>query len=98
MVSCFIRANGQCFEYILQSPPEPLTPGNIWTQIGYVHEVANDWVSAREAFENVLHSEPDSPKVLLRLGYIYSRIRDLDSANYYIDRALQLGSFPRVRC
>jgi hypothetical protein len=43
----------------------------------------------------VLQEEPDSPKVLLQLGYIHSvhnsRIRDLDRAQYFIDRALAIG-------
>jgi hypothetical protein len=43
----------------------------------------------------VLQEEPDSPKVLLQLGYIYSvpptPIKDLDRAQYYIDRALTIG-------
>ena len=85
----------QCFEYILDSPPEPLTRANIYTQIGYVHEVAHDHIKARDSFEMVLHEEPESPKVLLQLGYIYSvpstPIRDLDRAQYYIDRALTIG-------
>ena len=84
-----------CFEYILDSPPEPLTRANIYTQIGYVHEVAGDYVKARESFEMVLQEEPESPKVLLQLGYIHSvhnsRIRDLDRAQYYIDKALSIG-------
>jgi general transcriptional corepressor CYC8 len=54
---------------------------------------------AREAFEIVLRDEPDNPKVLLQLGYIFSLpderdrpnpVRDLDRAYGYIDRALQI--------
>lgn len=42
-----------------------------------------------------IQEEPESPKVLLQLGYIYSvpqtRIRDLDKAQQYIDKALAIG-------
>lgn len=90
------QANIQCFDYILDSPPEPLTTSNIWTQIGYVHQVAQDYLKARDAFEMVLREEPDSPKVLLQLGYIHaipnSRIRDLDRALWYIEKALAIGT------
>ena len=93
--------HAQCFEYILEAPPEPLTVANIWTQIGYVYEILGDYVKAREAFEHVLREEPDSSKVLLQLGFIHSipqtRIRDLDRAQSYIDRALNIGiSCPKI--
>jgi tetratricopeptide (TPR) repeat protein len=90
-------ADYQCFNYILSSPPEPLTTANIYTQIGYVHQVAGDYALARDAFETVLVDEPESPKVLLQLGYIYSvpntRIRDLPRAHQYINKALEIGTY-----
>ena len=32
----------QCFKYILQKPPRPLTQGDIWFQIGHVYELQKD--------------------------------------------------------
>lgn len=88
-------ANVQCFEYILSTPPEPLTTANIYTQIGYVYEISGDYFKARDAFEMVLQEEPENTKVLLQMGFIHSipqsRLRDLDRAQAYIDRALNIG-------
>jgi len=36
----------QCFKYIVQSPPPPLTEEDIWFQIGHVHEQQKDVSSA----------------------------------------------------
>ncbi len=32
----------QCFGYILQNPPAPLTEADIWFQIGHVYELKKD--------------------------------------------------------
>ena len=32
----------QCFKYIVNSPPSPLTEEDIWFQIGHVHEQQKD--------------------------------------------------------
>lgn len=32
----------QCFKYIVQNPPRPLTEEDIWFQIGHVHEQRKD--------------------------------------------------------
>ena len=32
----------QCFKYIVNSPPTPLTEEDIWFQIGHVHEQQKD--------------------------------------------------------
>lgn len=32
----------QCFKYIVQNPPRPLTEEDIWFQIGHVHEQQKD--------------------------------------------------------
>ena len=32
----------QCFKYIVQDPPRPLTEEDIWFQIGHVHEQQKD--------------------------------------------------------
>ena len=32
----------QCFRYIVNSPPTPLTEEDIWFQIGHVHEQQKD--------------------------------------------------------
>lgn len=32
----------QCFKYIVNSPPGPLTQEDIWFQIGHVHEQQKD--------------------------------------------------------
>ena len=39
----FANADGpQCFKYIVQNPPRPLTEEDIWFQIGHVHEQQKD--------------------------------------------------------
>ena len=32
----------QCFRFIFQKPPRPLTQGDIWFQIGHVYELQKD--------------------------------------------------------
>lgn len=32
----------QCFKYIVQNPPRPLTEEDIWFQIGHVYEQQKD--------------------------------------------------------
>lgn len=32
----------QCFRYILNNPPKPLTEVDIWFQVGHVHEQQKD--------------------------------------------------------
>lgn len=39
----------QCFKYIVNSPPTPLTEEDIWFQIGHVHEQQKD-VRIRQRF------------------------------------------------
>jgi general transcriptional corepressor CYC8 len=94
-----IAIDSQCFEYILDTPPDPLSTANIYTQIGYVYEISGDYVKARDSFEMVLREEPANTKVLLQLGFIHSipqsPIRDLDKAEKYIDKALTIG-IPRL--
>lgn len=34
--------SAQCFKYIVNSPPGPLTQEDIWFQIGHVHEQQKD--------------------------------------------------------
>lgn len=40
MNSMLIRT--QCFKFIVQNPPRPLTEEDIWFQIGHVHEQRKD--------------------------------------------------------
>ena len=37
-----INAHLQCFKYILQDPPRPLTSWDIWFQLGHVYEQDRD--------------------------------------------------------
>lgn len=37
----------QCFKYIVQDPPRPLTEEDIWFQIGHVHEQQKDVRASR---------------------------------------------------
>ena len=39
----------QCFKYIVNDPPRPLTEEDIWFQIGHVHEQQKD---VRHSFES----------------------------------------------
>lgn len=40
---CFVKLmKWQCFKYIVNSPPGPLTQEDIWFQIGHVHEQQKD--------------------------------------------------------
>lgn len=38
----FLLTMFQCFRYIVEVPPTPLTQEDIWFQIGHVHEQQKD--------------------------------------------------------
>src|SRR5438309_2039949 len=61
----------QCFKYIVHSPPAPLKEEDIWFQIGHVYEQQKDYDSARNAYQRVLDLNPNHPKVLQQLGWLY---------------------------
>lgn len=42
MFCVLILTRLQCFKYIVNSPPGPLTQEDIWFQIGHVHEQQKD--------------------------------------------------------
>lgn len=44
----------QCFRYIIDNPPRPLTSWDIYFQLGHVYELDRDYVAAREAYMRVL--------------------------------------------
>ena len=46
----------QCFRYIVQDPPKPLTEEDIWFQIGHVHEQQKD-VSASQLAAKDSHAD-----------------------------------------
>eukprot|EP00299_Pterocystis_sp_00344_P014725 c730_g1_i1.p1 GENE.c730_g1_i1~~c730_g1_i1.p1 ORF type:complete len:464 (-),score=68.08 c730_g1_i1:94-1440(-) len=60
-----------CFRAILHRPPRPLTESDIWFQIGHTHELMKEFEPAREAYERVLKENPNNPKVLHRLGWLF---------------------------
>src|SRR4051812_44587010 len=61
----------ECFRYILQAPPRPLTEVDIWFQIGHVHEQQKEYTAAKDAYERVLSENPNHAKVLQQLGWLY---------------------------
>lgn len=61
----------QCFKYIVNSPPPPLTEEDIWFQIGHVHEQQKDYDSAKSAYQRVLDRDPNHAKVLQQLGWLH---------------------------
>lgn len=61
----------QCFKYIVNSPPPPLTEEDIWFQIGHVHEQQKDFDSAKNAYQRVLDRDPNHAKVLQQLGWLH---------------------------
>ncbi|PNY20468.1 General transcriptional corepressor ssn6 [Tolypocladium capitatum] len=76
----------QCFKYIVNSPPGPLTQEDIWFQIGHVHEQQKDFDSAKAAYQRVLDHSPNHAKVLQQLGWLHHQ-----QSNAYEtqDRAIQ---------
>ena len=63
----------ECFQYILNNPPHPLTQPDVWFQIGSVYEQQKDWNGAKDAYEKVLQINPHHAKVLQQLGCLYSQ-------------------------
>lgn len=61
----------ECFKYIVNSPPPPLTEEDIWFQIGHVHEQQKDFDSAKNAYQRVLDRDPNHAKVLQQLGWLH---------------------------
>lgn len=66
-----ILTYSQCFKYIVNSPPPPLTEEDIWFQIGHVHEQQKDFDSAKGAYQRVLDRDPNHAKVLQQLGWLH---------------------------
>ncbi|GMF05846.1 unnamed protein product [Ambrosiozyma monospora] len=77
----------ECFKYILNMPPAPLTQTDVWFQIGSVLEQNRDYTGAKEAYERVLQSNPNHAKVLQQLGCLYSQ---QEAPFYDLEIALQL--------
>lgn len=65
------QASLECFRYILNNPPRPLTEVDIWFQIGHVYEQQKEFGLAKEAYERVLAENPAHAKVLQQLGWLY---------------------------
>ncbi|OLL21705.1 General transcriptional corepressor ssn6 [Neolecta irregularis DAH-3] len=63
--------NDQCFKYILNDPPRPLTEVDVYFQIGHVFESQKEFKSAKEAYERVLTENPNHAKVLQQLGWLH---------------------------
>jgi len=76
----------QCFKYILDNPPRPLTSWDIWFQLGHVYEqdgkvsypsiwnvsvLTSQFEDARDAYSRVLEHQPDHAKVLQQLGWLH---------------------------
>jgi len=71
----------ECFRFILQKPPRPLTQGDIWFQIGHVYELQKDFNAAKDAYEKVLKETPNHAKALQQLGWLYHSNTPSASAN-----------------
>lgn len=74
--------------YLGRNPAGPLS-GNAQYWLGEAHRVNQDFPSARAAFNKVLDSYPNSPKVpdaLLKLGYLEIDLNNAAKAREYLTR------------
>lgn len=85
----------QCFKYIVNSPPTPLTEEDIWFQIGHVHEQQKDFDNAKAAYHRVLDQDPNHAKVLQQLGWLHhtqsSSFVSQDRAIEYLEKSVAAG-------
>ncbi|RYC60108.1 hypothetical protein CHU98_g6102 [Xylaria longipes] len=83
---------GQSLEYIVNSPPPPLTEEDIWFQIGHVHEQQKDYDNAKLAYGRVLERDPNHAKVLQQLGWLHhqqsSSFQTQERAIEYLEKSV----------
>ncbi|WWC67078.1 uncharacterized protein I206_100985 [Kwoniella pini CBS 10737] len=86
-------ASLDCFKYILNNPPRPLTTWDIWFQLGHVYEQDRDYEAARDAYMRVLSHQPDHAKVLQQLGWLHHQpgapFADQDKAVAFLTKSLE---------
>ncbi|ORX33575.1 hypothetical protein BD324DRAFT_666398 [Kockovaella imperatae] len=87
------QASLDCFKYILNNPPRPLTSWDIWFQLGHVYEQDRDFDNARDAYMRVLTHQPDHAKVLQQLGWLHHQpgasFADQEQAVNYLTKSLE---------
>ena len=82
-----------CFQYILSNPPRPLTEGEVWFQIGHVYEQKKEFNKAKDAYECVLNENPNHPKGLQQLGWLYlqsTSFSNPDTAVSYLSKSTEV--------
>ncbi|GMF82205.1 unnamed protein product [[Candida] boidinii] len=92
----------ECFNYILNNPPAPLTQTDVWFQIGSVLEQNRDFNGAKEAYERVLTNNPNHATVLQHLGTLYSneeaQFHDFDIALQLLRQSIELANNDATTC
>jgi len=63
----------ECFRWMPDKPPSPLTEIHIWFQISHVHEQQGNFNQAKDTYERVLSENPTHAKVLQQLGGLHCR-------------------------
>lgn len=83
----------ECFRYIIDNPPAPLTSFDIWFQLGHIYELDHDFIAARDAYQRVLSQQPDHAKVLQQLGWLYNQpgapFGNQEQAVQYLTKSLE---------
>jgi tetratricopeptide (TPR) repeat protein len=65
-----------------------------WLEIAMIHQVANDYTAARDAYQKVLSVNPNSVPAINNLAYLYSEyLGDLPQAHLMADRARELQPY-----
>lgn len=85
----------QCFKYIVNDPPRPLSEEDIWFQIGHVHEQQKDYDAAKSAYMRVLERDPAHAKVLQQLGWLHHQqstsFSSQEQAIEYLEKSVNSG-------
>lgn len=94
--------NTQCFKYIVNDPPRPLSEEDIWFQIGHVHEQQKDYDAAKSAYMRVLDRDPAHAKVLQQLGWLHHQqstsFSSQEQAIEYLEKSVNSGKPVVVQC
>eukprot|EP01096_Ripella_sp_DP13-Kostka_P009152 TRINITY_DN346_c0_g1_i6.p1 TRINITY_DN346_c0_g1~~TRINITY_DN346_c0_g1_i6.p1 ORF type:complete len:216 (+),score=97.10 TRINITY_DN346_c0_g1_i6:238-885(+) len=78
------------FQTILGRPPAPLTQADLFFQIGHVYEMQKEFVAAKDNYQMVLKLNPQHPKALQQLGWLYHHTwNDQDMAISFLFRSLE---------
>lgn len=76
----------ECFVLIVNNPPPPRTPADVWLHIGHIYELQQQYDKAMDAYQNGMQDNANNPKLLQHIAWL--RLQDCPFQN--VTTAVQL--------